>query len=298
VHVVLAGGSGFLGRALRARLVRDGYQVITFTRRPRAGSTDEVAWQPDGTMGPWASALEGAAAVVNLAGAGIADRRWNDARKRALRDSRVLPTRSLTAAIQAASRPPSLLLQGSAVGYYGPHGDEVVTEDTPPGDDFLSSLCVAWEREADPAAERTRLAWIRTGLVLHPGGGALGVMLTPFKLGVGGRLGTGRQFMPWIHLDDWVSLVLWAIGSTDVDGPFNGTAPKPVTNAEFTRTLARALHRPARVPVPGFALRLLLGEFAESLLTGQRAVPARAEQLGFAFRYRDLNEALRDLCRN
>ena len=235
---------------------------------------------------------------MNLAGEGIADRRWNDARKQALRDSRVLPTRSLVTAMRIISQPPPTLVQGSAVGYYGPHGDESVNEETPAGSDFLADLCVAWEREAASAAARARVVRVRTGLVLHPDGGALGAMLRPFRLGVGGRLGSGRQYMPWIHLDDWVSLVVWALSSADAQGAINGTAPNPVTNAELTHALARAIHRPAIFPAPGLALRVLLGEFAESLLTGQRAIPARAEQLGFVFRFRDLDEALRDLFPN
>jgi uncharacterized protein (TIGR01777 family) len=239
--------------------------------------------------------LDGADALVNLAGEGIADRRWSDARKRELHDSRILPTRSLVTAMRVIAHPPPLFVQGSAVGYYGARGDETVNEETPPGTDFLAALSVAWEREAASAATRSRVVWIRTGLVLHPDGGALAAMLPPFKLGVGGRLGSGRQYMPWIHLDDWVSLVAWTIESSTVQGAINGTAPIPVTNAEFTRALAKAIHRPAVLPVPGFALRILLGEFAESLLTGQRAVPARAEQLGFTFRFRDLDEAMRDL---
>jgi uncharacterized protein (TIGR01777 family) len=256
-----------------------------------------VEWQPDGSVGAWAAALDGADAVVNLAGAGIADRRWNHARKRELVDSRVLPTRSLVTAMRILSQPPPMLVQGSAVGFYGACGDEIVTEDTPAGGDFLSELCIAWEREAASAAARARVVWIRTGLVLHPDGGALGAMLRPFKLGVGGRLGSGRQYMPWIHLDDWVSLIVWAITAAEAQGAINGTAPTPLTNAAFTHALARALQRPAIVPAPGLALRVLLGEFAESLLTGQRAIPARAERLGFAFRFRELDQALLDLFR-
>ena len=295
MRIVLAGGSGFLGRALRERLRRDGHDVLVFTRQPRPGHNDEVAWTPDGKIGPWAASLSGADAVVNLAGEGIADKRWNDARKRALRDSRVLPTRSLVGAIQQMATPPTVFVNGSAVGYYGPRGDEVVTESTPPGSDFLSDLCVAWEREAEQASTKTRVVAVRTGLVLHPDGGALGGMLTPFRLGIGGPLGSGDQFMPWIHLDDWVSLVVWLMASADARGAFNATAPVPVTNRDFTRALGRALHRPAFMPVPAFALRLLLGEFADSLLTGQRAIPARAQEQGFAFRFMSIDEALTQL---
>ena len=292
MRIVLAGGSGFLGRALRARLERDGHSVAVLTRSP-GRTPDAVTWTPDGTVGPWASAIAGADAIVNLAGEGIADKRWNDARRRALRDSRLLTTRSLVGALRQSPAP--VLVNASAVGYYGARADERVTESTPPGADFLSQLCVEWEREADQASATTRVALVRTGLVLHPDGGALGQMLLPFKLGAGGPMGSGTQFMPWIHLDDWVSLVLWLIESRDARGAFNGTAPAPVTNREFAGALGRALHRPAIVPAPAFALRILLGEFAESLLTGQRAVPARALEQGFTFRFGDLDGALADL---
>lgn len=294
MRIVLAGGSGFLGRALRARLRRDGHDVAVLTRSP-GRTPDAIAWTPDGNSGPWAATIDGADAIVNLAGEGIADKRWNDARKRALRDSRLLATRSLVAALRQSAAPSPVLVNASAVGYYGACGDQRVTESTPPGSDFLSELCVAWEREADQASTTTRVALVRTGLVLHPDGGALSQMLLPFKLGAGGPMGSGTQYMPWIHLDDWVSLVVWLIESRDARGAFNGTAPTPVTNRAFARALGRALHRPAIVPAPAFALKILLGEFAESLLTGQRAVPGRAMEQGFTFRFGDLDGALADL---
>jgi uncharacterized protein (TIGR01777 family) len=297
MNIVVAGGSGFLGRALIARLRTDGHHVRVLTRKPRPGQPDDVAWNPDGSAGLWSAALDGVDAVVNLAGEGIGDRRWNDRRKRALLDSRRLSTRSLTSAIAKAARPPSVLINGSAVGYYGAHGEEIVTEATPPGRDFLATLCVGWEREADQASAVTRVAMIRTGLVLNDTGGVLGQMLTPFRLGVGGRLGDGRQFTPWVHIADWVGLVQWLIGTESARGAFNGTAPAPVTNAEFSRALGTALHRPALVPMPAFALRLLLGEFADAVLTGQRAVPARAEEMGYTFRFRTLGAALQNLLR-
>lgn len=293
MRIVLAGGSGFLGRALRTRLQRDGHTVTVLTRSPR--TPDEVAWTPDAKAGAWASALDSADGIVNLAGEGIAERRWNDARKRALRDSRLVSSRSIVAALRQSPAPPPVLVSASAVGYYGPCGDERVTESTPPGSDFLSQLCVEWEREADQASATTRVALVRTGLVLHPDGGALKEMLLPFKLGAGGPMGSGSQYMPWIHLDDWVSLVLWLIATSGARGAFNGTAPTPVTNREFARALGRALGRPAIVPAPAFALRMLLGEFADSLLTGQRAVPARSVELGFTFRFHNLDDALANL---
>ncbi len=291
--IVIAGGSGFLGRALQDRLRHDRHVVRVLTRRPRdAGDLD---WQPDGSAGSWAQSLDGIDVVINLAGAGIANRRWTADRKEALRSSRLLATRSLVAAMQQAARPPALLVSGSAVGYYGHRGDEIVSEVSPAGSGFLADLCVAWERDAEQASSNTRVALVRTGLVMHPEGGALGSMLPPFRFGVGGRLGSGRQYMPWIHRDDWVSLVVWIITNNQARGAFNGTAPQPVTNAEFTRALGRILHRPTMLPAPGFALRVLLGEFADSLLTGQRAIPARAQEMGFTFRFGQIDAALREL---
>jgi uncharacterized protein (TIGR01777 family) len=291
VPVVIAGGSGFLGQKLAKRLLADGQRVVVLSRRAHAAG-DSVVWRPDGTAGNLASHLEGIEAVVNLAGEGIADRRWSDSRKAALRSSRILATRTLTRAMAECARPPRVFVSASAVGYYGPHGDEPVTETTPPGSDFFGKLATEWEKEAQAAAGRTRLAIIRTGLVLASDGGVLGKMLLPFKLGVGGVLGSGRQYMSWIHEDDWTAMVAWLIRDERAVGAFNVTAPEPVTNREFTRALGRALHRPAVVPVPAFALGLVLGELSAALLTGQRVLPARAEELGFQFTYTDLDAAL------
>jgi uncharacterized protein len=296
MQVAIAGGSGFLGTALRRRLVEQGHHVRVLTRRAGPGQQD-IEWRPDGTAGPWAKALTGTDAIVNLAGAGIADARWTESRKTLLRSSRILATRSLVAAMQTMDAPPRALISASGVGYYGDRGAALVTEDTPPGGDFLADLCVAWEEEAQHAASFTRVVTLRTGIALHPSGGALAKMLLPFRLGVGGPIGSGTQFFPWIHLDDWVDLVAFSLTTADARGPLNLTAPNPVTNLEFTRALGRAVRRPAFLPVPGFGLRAALGELAETLLTGQRAVPRRAEQLGFTFRFRDIDAALTDLLR-
>lgn len=298
MKIVIAGGSGFLGRPLAATLAEQGHEVVTLTRgnAARRGHTRSraVAWTPDGTVGPWAAELDGAGAVVNLAGESIAGKRWTAAHKQRILDSRIDATRSLVGAIQAASAPPAVFVSGSAVGYYGPRGDEVVTEDTPAGHDFLSHVCVQWEAEAQRAASaRTRIVCLRTGLVLEDDGGALPQMLPPFKFGAGGPVGSGQQYWPWIHRSDWSALVQWAIDTPAAAGAVNGTAPQPVTNAAFARALGKALRRPAFMPAPGFALRLLLGEMADALLlSGQRAVPARAEQLGFSFRYPQVDQAL------
>jgi uncharacterized protein (TIGR01777 family) len=294
MRIVIAGGTGFLGQALRDHLQRLGHSAVVLTRKPQTST--QVAWTPDGTSGPWAATLDGADAVVNLSGEGIADARWNAARKAALRSSRVLPTRSLVTAIRGLARPPALL-NASGVGYYGDRGAELVTEDTSAGDDFLAGLCVEWEREAEQAAAHTRVVVLRNGLVMHPSGGALKKMLLPFRLGAGGPLGPGTQYLPWIHLADWVEMITWLIQQPDARGPFNVTAPSPATNADFTRALARAVNRPAVIPVPAFALRLALGELADTLLTGQRAIPARATTSGFSFRFSEIGSALNNLLR-
>ena len=295
MHVVLAGGSGFLGSALGKALVAEGHTVTNLTRTATPTRPNEITWTPDGTAGDWARVVDGADAVVSLAGEGIADARWSDARKRALRGSRISATKSIVAAIQRAAQPPRVLVSGSGIGYYGSRGAEVVTEATPPADDFLGRLCVEWESEAEQASAVTRVALVRTGLVLHTEGGALARMLLPFKLGLGGPIGSGTQYMPWIHRDDWVNLVRRLIAQPDARGAFNGSAPEPVTNAAFAKALGRALRRPAILPLPAFALKVALGEMSELLLTGQRAIPARALEMGFTFRFSTLDAALAEL---
>jgi uncharacterized protein len=297
MKIVIAGGSGFLGRPLAAALAADGHDTVTLTRSGATpgGQTQgrAVTWTPDGSAGPWAAEIDGAGAVVNLAGESIAGKRWTGEQKRRILDSRVRATRSLVAAILAAKTPPPVFVSGSAVGYYGPRGDEKIPEDTPPGTDFLANVCVQWEAEAMRAKAATRLVCLRTGLALERDGGALPQMLPPFRFGAGGRVGSGRQYWPWIHRADWIALVQWAIRMPAVAGAINGTAPNPVTNAEFARALGRAMHRPAFMPAPGFALKLLLGEMADALLlSGQRAIPERPEQLGFTFRYTRIDDAL------
>jgi uncharacterized protein (TIGR01777 family) len=305
VKIVIAGGSGFLGRALARALLADRHDVVALSRagaRPPSAGADRasplrtVEWTPDGSAGPWRREIDGAGAVINLAGESIAARRWTAAQKRRIRESRVYATRSLTAAIRHAPMPPPLLLSGSAVGYYGPRGDEIVTEDTPAGGDFLADVAKAWEAEAASASsQRTRVAFIRTGIVLDRRQGALPKMLPPFWFFVGGPVGGGMQYWPWIHRQDWIDLVRWMI-ATGIEGPINATAPHPVTNADFARALGRALRRPALISTPAFALRAVLGEMADALLlSGQRAVPATAQRLGFTFRYPRVEDALRDL---
>ena len=291
MRVVIAGGTGFLGRPLAAALAADGHDVVVLSRS--GSGRQQIAWQPDGKAGPWASAIDGAGAVVNLAGESLAARRWTDAHKNRILESRVLATRSLVEAIEKAAAAPPVFVSGSAVGYYGPRADEPLSETAPAGSVFLARVCAAWESEANRAASRTRVVCIRTGLVLERDGGALPRMLPPFWFGLGGPVGSGRQYWPWIHRADWIAMVRWAIGETGVAGPLNATAPAPETNRDFAKALGRALHRPAFAPAPAFALRLLLGEMADALLlSGQRAVPEKAQRLGFQFRYARLDDAL------
>jgi uncharacterized protein (TIGR01777 family) len=295
VTVVIAGGSGFLGRKLAKRLASEGHRVITLSRRPSAGS-DQIAWQPDGNAGALPAHLEGVHAIVNLAGENIADKRWTAARKAALKNSRILSTRTLVRAVAACRQPASVFISGSAIGYYGWRGDEAVTESTPAGSDFLARLCVEWEGEARALKSgATRLVIVRSGLPLDRDEGALAKMLLPFRLGLGATVGSGDQFMPWIHVDDWTAMLSWLIQNDRATGVFNATAPGPVTNRMFTQTLARVLHRPAILHAPAFALRVALGEMASMLVNGQRVLPAAAEQLGFRFTHRDLEPALESL---
>jgi uncharacterized protein (TIGR01777 family) len=298
VSIVIAGGTGFLGTPLAARLAQSGSgHVVVLTRRtPAPAATAErrfITWTPDGSTGPWKAEIEGAEAVVNLSGEPIAGRRWSAAQKRRVLESRVLATRSLVHAILEARQPPAVLINQSGVGYYGPLGDEVAAEDHPPGNDFLARVCVAWEAEAASVTNETRLVVLRTGLVLERDGGALPRIQLPFRLGVGGPVGSGRQYWPWIHRLDWIELVRFLIHSPSCRGPFNASAPNPVTNREFARALGKTLHRPALLPTPGFALKIALGEMAEGLLlSGQRAVPAQATAACFKFRFTQLDQAL------
>jgi hypothetical protein len=245
--------------------------------------------------------VDGADGIVNLAGAAIEDKRWTPARRALLEDSRVKSTRSLVAAVAAASRKPAVFVQGSAVGYYGAHDAGPGFDETSlAGDDFLARLSVAWEREAAPVRDQgCRLVIVRTGIVLAKHDGALAKMSLPFKLMVGGPVGSGRQYLSWIHLDDWVAMVVWALTNPAVLGPVNATAPEPVSNREFAAALGRAMHRPSWAPVPGFVLRLMFGEMADSmLLRGQRVLPARARELGFRFTHEHVGPALEAIYRD
>ncbi len=298
MRVTLTGASGLIGTRL-VRALRDrGDEVTVLTRNPqraRAALADvgAVEWADPSSMPAPAEALAGRDGVVHLAGEPVAQR-WSDDVKRRIRSSRELGTRNLVAGMRAAGPSPGVLVSSSAVGYYGPRGDERLDEQTPPGDGFLAEVCVSWEREALAASEvGTRVVVVRTGVVLDEGGGALETMLPFFKLGLGGPVAGGRQYMPWIHLDDLVGIYLRALDDAAWSGPVNGSAPEPVTNQAFSKALGRALHRPAFAPVPKLAVKLLFGEMADVVTEGQRAVPARTLELGYRYRHADLEAALR-----
>jgi len=279
MNVAITGASGFIGRAVAENLRDSGHIVRAVSLR--------------GGLEP--GALAGVNAVVHLAGEPVAQRWTAAARDRILR-SRVEGTRALVAAMRG--QPPQVLISASAVGYYGSRGDEVLTESAPPADDFLGRVAAAWE-EAAQAAESlgVRVARLRIGVVLGPGGGALARMLPPFRLGVGGRLGSGHQWMSWIHIDDLIALIAFLMKESTVRGAFNATSPFPVTNREFTRALAEAVHRPAILPVPAFALRWMFGEMSEVLLASQRAFPDAAQRAGFVFEHPDIYAVLAKLVR-
>jgi uncharacterized protein (TIGR01777 family) len=303
MRVVVTGGTGFVGRALVGQLLDDGAEVVVLTRDPSrtAGSLPVRAklhaWDPQQPLDP--AQLDGADAIVNLAGEGIADGRWTAERKRAIRDSRVLGTRALVNAMAPldAGKRPRALISASAIGYYGDRGDELLAERSDAGTGFLADVCREWEAEAVAAESLSvRVARIRIGVVLGRDGGALAKMLPPFRLGAGGRVGSGKQWMSWVHRDDLVSMMLWALKNDSARGAFNATAPGPVRNADFTKALAHALHRPAILPVPAQALRVALGEMASVLLASQRVLPQEALRGGFQFRFGDVETALRDIC--
>lgn len=294
MRLVVAGGTGFLGAPLVSALRADGHNVLLLSRVAKP-QRSVITWLPDGTAGAWASFLDGADAAINLAGHTIASfPRWTRVHKRRVLDSRIFATRSIVRAIESVERKPRLLINASGVGYYGDRRDEVLTEQSAPGSGFLADVCRAWEAEA-ARAERagTRVALVRSGVVLERDGGALPQMMLPFRLFAGGPAGSGRQYLPWIHRSDWVALIRWMLSLADARGAFNATAPTPVTNEEFARALGRAMHRPSFMRAPAFALRLALGEMAGPLLLeSQRAVPVRALERGFQFKYPTLGEAL------
>jgi|SRR5687767_11078891 len=311
MKIVISGGSGFLGSPLAEVYAEEGQDVRVLTRKLKPGEArhesgtgmpgvTSVGWAPDGREDASAAltaVVDDADAVVNLAGESIGDRRWTAQRKALLRDSRIHATRALVGAILAAPKPPRVLISASGVGYYGASGDEPRTEDSPAGNDFLAHMAEDWEAEARRAASAgTRVVLLRTGMVIERSGGALAKLVPPFRFFAGGPLGSGRQYMSWIHRLDYVEMVRWLVETPAVEGAVNATAPHPVTNREFARALGRALHRPAFIPAPSFALKMLLGEMAGPLvLTGQRVIPARALSHGYHFRYPEIDIAFRGI---
>ena len=300
MRVLITGGSGLIGRALAANLARDGNEVIILSRRPEriiglpAGGS--AKWWDGHTTERWSSLVDGTDAIINLAGENISSGRWTDECKRGILESRLNAGRAIVQAVETAAHKPCVAIQASGVGYYGPCGDEEVTEEVPSGHDFLARVAVDWEASTAPLeALDIRRVVIRTGVVLSTAGGALPRMLLPFRLFAGGRLGSGQQWFPWIHIADEVSAIRFLIESKTANGPFNLTAPVPLSNAEFNRLLGQRLRRPALMPVPGFTLRLLFGEMATVLLDGQRAIPRHLLQLGFTFRFSEASSALRAL---
>jgi hypothetical protein len=296
--ILITGATGFIGRRLSAALKEKECELAIVSREPRRTSAQlpqarlVEAWNPVQEPAP-VSMIEQVQAIVHLAGESVAGR-WTEAKKRAIRHSRVQGTRNLVAAIAQAQTRPRVLVSASAVGYYGNRGDETLTEASAPGSDFLAEVCQAWEAEARRAeAHGVRVVCLRIGIVLGRDGGALQRMLPPFQLGLGGPLGSGRQWMPWVQRDDVAGLAIHALENETISGSVNATAPEPVRNSEFTKTLGRVLSRPTLFPVPELALKLLMGEFATVLLASQRVLPARAQAAGYVFRYPALESALR-----
>jgi uncharacterized protein (TIGR01777 family) len=296
-RVTVTGATGLLGPRLVKALRERGDQVTVLSRNPQTaretlGDVRALGWDLLREPAP-AQALEGADAIVHLAGENVAQR-WSESARRAIRESRVTGTRNLVDGLRAAGEQrPAVLVSGSAVGYYGAHGEEPLDEEAAPGEDFLAQVCVQWEREAQRAGELgLRAVQLRTGVVLDRAGGALAKMLPVFRAGVGGPVAGGRQFVSWVHPDDVLGIALAAIADERLEGPVNATAPEPVSNRELSRALARTLHRPALAPVPGLALRILYGEMARVVTTGARVLPAKALMAGYEFRYPHVQEAL------
>ncbi|MCI0706702.1 MAG: TIGR01777 family oxidoreductase [Ignavibacteriae bacterium] len=302
MKIVVAGGSGFLGSALLAKLTATGHTVILLTRNPHAqartipDTVQKVQWDAK-TIGDWAKSIDGADAVVNLTGESIGGKRWSKTQKEILISSRVDSTKAIVEAIRQANTKPKVLVNQSAVGYYGNVPDGNVEENHPPGNDFLAEICQRWEEEARKAeALGVRVVIPRTGVVLSKHGGALPRMLLPFNLFIGGPLGTGRQWFPWIHLEDEINALAFVLNNEKLSGPVNLAAPESATMEQFCTLLGKAMHRPSWAPVPGFALKILLGEMAGPLLLGgQKVDPTKLQQGGYRFKYPKLDEALRDV---
>lgn len=296
MKILISGSHGLVGSALIKLLTTNGHEVVRLVRNERAFGAPEVSWDPEkGTIDK--EHLEGLDAVVHLAGENISEGRWTGEKKRAIRESRVKGTTLLSETLATLKKPPAVLLSASAIGYYGDRGDELLTETSSPGNDFLAQVCQAWENATKPASEKgIRTVLARFGIILDANGGALAKMLTPFQMGIGGRIGSGKQWMSWIALDDVVGAIQFMLRDNFVNGPVNFVAPHPVTNAEFTKTLGSVLSRPTFLPVPAFGARLAFGEMADALLlAGQRVVPEVLQARGFAHSWPRLEPTLKHL---
>lgn len=293
MKVLVSGSHGLVGTALAKSLEPQGHEIVRLVRY-LPGSESEIEWNPD-RYSIAIARLEGLDSVVHLAGESIAEGRWSEEKKRRIRDSRVKGTKLLSDALANLERPPKSLICASAIGYYGNRGDELLTEESSPGSDFLSKVCVEWEEATQLAAEKgIRVVNARFGIILSKDGGALAKMLTPFRLGIGGRVGSGKQWMSWIALDDVVGGIVYALANESLRGPVNFVAPNPVRNSEFTKALGRVLSRPTLFPIPEFGVRLAFGEMADALLlSSQRVEPQRLNKAGFQFQYTQLESALR-----
>jgi uncharacterized protein len=300
MRVIITGGTGLLGRPLCAALIQKGHEVVVLSRNPdqakaMPAGVNMAAWDGKSANG-WGHLADGVGAIVNLAGEGLADGRWSDERKARIVRSRIDAGRAVVQAVQQAANKPAVVLQSSAVGYYGPRQDEIITEASGPGSDFLARLCFDWEAST-AAVEKfgVRRPVIRTGIVLSNEGGAFPKLVLPFRLFAGGPIGSGKQWYPWIHIEDEVRAILFLLEHESATGPFNLTAPAPLTNKELAATIGKVMGRPALFPAPGLAMRMVFGEMATVLLDGQRAIPQRLQECGFTFTYPTAEEALRDL---
>jgi len=295
MNILITGGTGFIGSALQEELLKDGHNVVITTRRR------ESVWFEDRGVLKWAppslipsDIISSIDAVINLAGEPIASGRWTEEKKERIRSSRIDTTRAIVQSIRNVKKPPQTLISASAIGYYGSHGDEEVTEETPPGSDFLADVCKAWEAEAMKAEDAgVRVVMVRIGLVLDRGGGMLSRMDKPFRFFIGGHIGSGEQWFSWIHRSDLIGIIRYILEHKEIKGPVNATAPNPVTNADFSRILGMVLGRPSWLHAPAFAIKLALGEFGDMILTGQRVLPKKIMEAGYQFRYPLLEDALR-----
>jgi uncharacterized protein (TIGR01777 family) len=299
--VVISGGTGFIASYLIKSLADNGYKPVVLGREPKSSvnipNMYEYAEWDGKNEGPWTEYIPEAEAVINLAGASIGEQKWTEERKKIIRSSRMSTTSILSKVINSSSNPPKVFISGSAIGYYGNRGDEELTEDSRPGNDFLAKLCVDWEAEANKAAANTRVVNIRTGVVQDAKGGSLMEMLPLFKAYMGGPLGSGKQWFSWVHIADEVGIILWAVKNNQANGPYNLASPNPVTMKEFAKSLGNAINRPSWLKVPEIAIRAKLGEAAGSLLASQRVYPKRALEMGYDFKYPNVKLALNEIAK-